>query len=68
MVMRPEISISVPAAGSQFTLNVMLESGSPSGFLTSSPGHSKVVVHGDSARASLTAVICAMEKTAMMIR
>jgi hypothetical protein len=46
----------------------MLESGSPSGLRTSSPGHSKVVVQGASASASLIVAIWAIEKTAMMIR
>ena len=66
--MRPENSINVPAAGSQLKLNVMEVSGSPSGSRTSSPGHSKVVVQGDSASQSLIAGICAIEKTTMMIR
>ena len=65
--MRPEISISVPAAGSQLKLNVRLLSASPSGLRTSRPGHWNVVVHGDSASQSFTAGICAIEKTAMMI-
>ena len=68
IVIRPEISISVPAAGSQLKLNVRLVSASPSGLRTSRPGHSNVVVHGDSASQSFTAGICAIEKTAMMIR
>ena len=67
IVIRPEIAIRVPVAGSQLKLNVRLESASPSGFTTSRPGHWKVVVQGDSARASLTAGICAIEKTAMTI-
>ena len=45
----------------------MLLSDSPSGLWTASPGHWNVVVHGDSASASFTAGICAIEKTAMMI-
>ena len=68
MVNSPEISRSVPAAGSQLKLNVSELSGSPSGVTTSRPGHWNVVVQGDSASASLTAGICAIEKIAMMIR
>ena len=41
---------------------------SPSGVTTLSPGQSNVVVHGDFASASLIAGICAIERTAMMIR
>jgi hypothetical protein len=67
MVISPEISINVPAAGSQLKLKVRLLNASPSGLRTSRPGHSNVVVQGDSASQSLTAGICAIEKTAMMI-
>jgi hypothetical protein len=68
IVTKPAISISVPVAGSQLKLKVRLERASPSGFLTSRPGQSNVVVHGDSASASFTAGIWAIEKMAMMIR
>ena len=68
IVIRPEISISVPAAGSQLKLNVRLLTASPSGVRTSSPGHWNVVVQGDSASLFLTAGIWAIENTAMMIR
>src|SRR5215207_3699625 len=61
------MSISVPAAGSQLKLNVRLLNGSPSGLCTSSPGHWKVVVQGDSASLFLIAGIWTIEKTAMMI-
>src|SRR5215210_750833 len=57
IVSRPDISISVPAAGSQLKLNVRLLTASPSGVRTSRPGHWNVVVHGDSASLSLTAGI-----------
>jgi hypothetical protein len=67
IVIMPEISIRVPAAGSQLKLNVRLLTASPSGLRTSRPGHSNVVVHGDSASLFLIAGICAIEKTAMMI-
>ena len=68
IVIRPEISISVPAAGSQLNLNVRLESASPSGF---AHVQARPVEGGASTAtrpaASLTAGICAIEKTAMMI-
>ena len=53
MVIRPEISMSVPAAGSQLKWNVRLRSASPSGVRTSSPGHWKLAVHGDAGERAL---------------
>ena len=68
MVISPEISMSVPAAGSQSKRNVRLGSAAPSGLRTSRPGHWKLAVHGDPASALLTAGSCAIENTARMTR
>ena len=67
IVMRPEISMSVPGAGSQSKRNVRLAT-PPRGVRTSRPGHRKLAVHGDPASARLTAGSCAIENTARMTR
>ena len=68
IVIRPEISMQRARGGQPVEVEREAESASPSGFTTSRPGHWNVVVQGVSARASLTAGIWAIEKTAMMIR
>ena len=68
IVIRPDISMSVPAAGSQSKRNVRLRRASPSGLRTPRPGHWKLAVHGESASSFFTAGSCAIENTATITR
>ena len=65
-MIRPQTSSSVPAALAQLNLNVVAETASPSGLVTLSPGQPNSVPRFS--RNVLTGPICAIEKTAMMIR
>ena len=64
----PAMIIRVPAAGSQLKLNVVVATASPAVLRMSSPGQSKGIVHGSSARNSFTAVMLVIEKIAMITR
>ena len=65
MLSRPEMSSRVPAAASQLNLNVIADTGSPSAFVTSSPGQVNSVVRPS--RKSLIGAHCASAKTTMMM-
>ena len=58
----------MPAAGSQLRLKSVVATGSPAVLRTSRPGQAKILVHGSSARRSLTAVMLVIEKIAMITR
>src|SRR3954468_20746061 len=65
-VMTPAITMSVPAAASQPSVNVVAARGLPP-LRTCRPGQANLTVHGALARAAFTAWMLAIEKTAMMM-
>ena len=67
MLIRPAMTSSEPAAGSQFSLN-WVGTGSPALFVMSRPGQSKMCVQGSLARKSTTAGMLVSEKITMMTR
>jgi hypothetical protein len=68
MVIRPAMSMSVPADESQLKLKVGVRTGLPPAVGACKPGHSRLAVHGDSASFCLMSGICAIENIPMMIK
>src|SRR5690348_4923250 len=67
-VMMPAITMRVPAAGSQLSVNVADETGLWFEPRMSMPGHWNFTVHGDLASAFLIALMFASEKSTMITR